>query len=119
MKKQANAVLIVTAIWMLLGVTYSIGGSSDSTFWWALDKINDRLFEAGILFVCSLCFVDAFVKYLCYASIFYVVLRCYAEVLYIISDDVSKFNELMFFYSGLYAGLLLVIFGIFLNVKRK
>ena len=119
MKKQANAVLIVTAIWMLLGVIYSIGGSSDSTFWWALDKINDRLFEAGILFVCSLCFIELFVKYLCYASIAYVIIRGYAEILYIFSDDVSKFNEVLFLFSGIYAGLVLLIFGIFLNGKRK
>lgn len=119
MKKQANAVLIVTAIWMLLGVIYSIGGEDDSFGWWALDKINDRLFEAGILFVCSLCFVDAFVKYLCYASIMYVAIRGYAEVLYIFSDEVSKFNEVMFLFSGIYAGLVLLIFGIYFNVKRK
>ena len=103
-KRTSTAIFVVIALYICCSHVYSMGeymgmGGSDE-FWKAFDKCNDRIFAIGLLSIASFCFTDLRTRLLCYASMFYVAIRCLLEVIYIY----DKFGDYDVYWtlSGLY-----------------
>lgn len=106
------------AVWMMIAVIYSLHAIDFMTndAQWAMDKINDRVFEINLLIICSFCFLSLRIKYFCYATCLYVFYRGVLEVAFIL--DQGDYSEVLWFCSGLYAAMVLFIFLILHKFKH-
>jgi len=113
-KRTSTAIFIVIALYICSSHIYSMGeymgmGGSDE-FWKAFDKCNDRILAIGLLSIASFCFVDLRTRLLCYASMFYVAVRCLLEVIYIY-DNFGDY-DVYWTLSGLYCVFVMLSYSI-------
>ena len=58
---------VAGVLWMAIAVVYGIYGgdtTNDAMYrlWWAIDKLNDRIFEINLLLIASFCFTNIFIE---------------------------------------------------------
>lgn len=113
-KRTSTAIFLVIALYICCSHVYSMGeyiGMGGSVeFWKAFDKCNDRIFAIGLLSIASFCFIDLRTRLLCYASIFYVAVRCLLEVIYIY-DQFGDY-DVYWTLSGLYCVFVMLTYSI-------
>ena len=108
-------------LWMAIAVVYGLYGgdtTNDAMYrlWWAIDKLNDRIFEINLLLIASFCFTNIFIKTFSFATIFYVALRFLLEVNYIVNEQND--SDALWFISALYAGIVLLSTSIIIYVSK-
>lgn len=109
--------VIFSSIWMLGAVIYSMQGDGDSHLWWTFDKLNDRIFEIGLIYMFASIF-NGFgkIQLYAYATIFYVFLRAVFECVYIYYDHKGyvsdSFPDVLLIVNGIWVGLMLFVTSI-------
>lgn len=109
--------VIFSALWMLGAVVYAMHGDGKSHLWWAFDKLNDRLFEACLIYLFASIFSNyGKIQLYAYATIFYVFLRAAFEVIYIYYDNkgfnLCGFPNVLLVANGIWVGIMLFITAI-------
>lgn len=101
-KRLSTSIIVFTSVWMMVSVVYNLSDKLpfSDTFWWIVEKINDRVFMIALLSIASLAFTDIRVRLFAIASIIYVIFRCYLELIYIINPYENI--DVMFSIAGMY-----------------
>ena len=112
--------VLITSIWMLGAVYFSMCGDDLNKLWWIFDKVNDRLFEFSLVLLIASIFKEWYIKLFSYSIAFYVFLRGYFEVTYLYYSikkmDLNGFPDVLLTISGIWAGM--VIFLSVLHAKK-
>lgn len=102
--KLAKFAYIPILLWALGHMIFVNFGVDDENFWWAFDKINDRLCQLLLISFCYFVGYDFKQRLFFAASALYVIIIASFEVHYIIHHDGEVFN-----YRYLFLALLLAI----------
>lgn len=119
-KRIAPAILLIVGMWVCGAVIYSLGDCisfGSDRFWWAFDKLNDRMLIIGLLSIVSFRFNILAVRLFCYASIVYTVFRAYLELFYIFEGADTK--GALWAISGVYALFIILSLIILLYVGSR
>lgn len=104
---------------MMVSIVYNLSDKLpfSDTFWWIVEKINDRVFMIALLSIASLAFTDIRVRLFAIASIIYVIFRCYLELIYIINPYENI--DVMFSIAGIYCICVFMIMIICVYVRSR
>lgn len=118
-KRLSTSIIILTSLWMMVSCVYNLSDRLpfSEAFWWALEKVNDRIYMIGLLSIASLAFTDIRIKLFSIAAIIYVVFRCYLELIYI--SNPYENTDVMFSIAGLYCICVFIIMLIFTYVRSS
>ena len=118
-KRLSTSIIICTSVWMMISVVYNLSDKLpfSDTFWWIVEKINDRVFMIALLSITALAFTDIRIRLFAMASIIYVVFRCYLELIYIINPYEN--TDVMFSVAGIYCICVFIIMLVFVYVRSR
>lgn len=109
--------LFAIGLFVIVTMIYTSIGIDNDTFWWSLDKANDRIFTINLLFVTSFVFRDFVYRMFVYNAMLYIAIYGGYELAYINGYDINPQDFIWI--SLIYWGIALVLFLLFYVCKRN
>lgn len=109
--------LFSIGLFVIVTMIYTSIGIDNDTFWWSLDKANDRIFTINLLFVTSFIFRDFVYRMFVYNAMLYIAIYGGYELAYINGYDINQQDFIWI--SLIYWGIALVLFLLFYVCKRN